>query len=301
MSKPLPYKWLPGDHREMIDMTAEQRGCYRSLIDHAWEAGSFSKDPVRMASICGYSPAEDFAKEIWSVIKEHFAPATDGGFRYPGFDEQIRASKKLSKRQSERALAMWEKRRQEMPAAYRNEAEAAPKKTQVDVGGQPKMPAVRRNHTKPMPDLKTVDDAPQSVSNHEAEPMPPVYQNDAETEPKILTIPASEPDKENPVNTENVSRETSPVHAVEADQLDRYFDPLDAWEKFAPAWPQEGLIDDQASKEWFWKEIVNECVYLRLARAAERYLDSIKGWDPINFILWVDQWKAWEDPAPVKK
>ena len=283
------YKWYPGKHHEIKTMNHEVHSCYRLLWDAALELLGLPTDLESLAGICKDYPLPEF-KKLWTRLEDYFSEVN--GVLLPNeLVDQIKNSKKLSKRNQERAIAMWQKRREKMPAAYQNEAETAPKKTQVDVGGQPKMPAAYRNGTKKMPFVSRKEIFPQPLQDHTTEPMPPVYQTDTEKEPEILTIPAPEPEKENAViPVLNETKEKLSSGSVIRNEVLNDFDPLAAWEKFAEAWGR-GILEDQESKEWFFREIVNLHLNTRLARAAERYLASLSpGWEPMAFIFWTAEW-----------
>ena len=176
-----------------------------------------------------------------------------------------------------------------MPAAYQNETEPLPEGAANIIPAKEEMPETSQRHTEIMPD----SEHSLQCSN---QPQPAASRIDTESLPTVLSaktdILSGFPKK--PLSTK-------PAPISNPSEPDRYFDQLEAWDKFAVAWGRE-IENDAPAREWFFKEIVNANLFGRLVRAAERYLASLApGWEPISAFYWFGQWTAWEDQAPVKK
>jgi uncharacterized protein YdaU (DUF1376 family) len=79
-----------------VDMTAEEQGAYRNLIDEAWLRGGVIPDNPR--AIAKVSCAEERWPKIKRVVMERFYLA-DGGWRNATVDEVIRRATRGAKKQ----------------------------------------------------------------------------------------------------------------------------------------------------------------------------------------------------------
>ena len=312
MKKPLPYRWQ-ADDPFLGTLNDAQDLDYRRLMDSCWLNWGIPKEMAELATICRFSPAKDFEKAVWFKLEEKFC-AWHGKFQSVYLDQERERLAGISAAQSKRA-----KRPRKKPPANGRLAPGKPAVKEEKIVFGPIQPTASPRITPGIPAAKKLTEIQEALASDIAAGEPPASPRLIESgvilhcnnpdvtlqQKETLTIPAPEPDKENVsretlalVTSENSPRENSSPSQAPAEclQLDRYFDPLEAWEKFCAAWPQEGLIDDQVSKEWFWKEIVNPVLYKRLVRAAERYLASLPSvWQPIDFIIWTAQWVRHED------
>jgi uncharacterized protein YdaU (DUF1376 family) len=73
------YPWYIADWRESetrIDMTLEQRGLYRELLDACYREGSLPNDPRKLIALAGCTPRE-FSRS-WPAVKPKFTESSDG-------------------------------------------------------------------------------------------------------------------------------------------------------------------------------------------------------------------------------
>lgn len=257
MTKPLPYRWNPLEHPETDSMNPEVRGCYHALLDSCWKKNGLPKDLSDLAVICRHLSPSDFEKEVWPKLKELFY--VEGGKYHSAFlDKQRRKAKKLSDDQRNRAKSGWENGKRKMPTACQDEAEDIPEK-------ESKILIDHWNEPTARPIDAVSEPEPTQIKSEEFEPMPTVSPIDAE---------------------ENiVARET-----------ESHFDVLDSWQKFSEAYGELGLVDNKDAYRAFELTIQNHFWFKRIVRAAENYLLHMDGEQPLKFMVWLEQWQAWEDP-----
>lgn len=293
--KPLPYRWLPGDHPEITKMSHEQHSCYRLLFDAAWTLGGLPDDVEELARICLRYPLSEFKKEIWPKIKHLFYPnIVDGKLWSFDLEFQRDALEKVRLSQSKRAS-----RPRKKPPANRRVATGKPpdNNSEVVFGPANITESPRLADGLPPDNLRL-----QKISQSEIlitagyPPDSPRIADGSDEKVEIFTkAPAEIPEnivaRETAGNIQKMSAEMSA-------EIDPYFDRLAAWENFAAKYPEPGLVHKNESMAAFFKIVINEFWEKQFLRAFENFSAHLEkeGWEAQEFIYWLPEWKAWEDP-----
>ena len=284
MKKPLPYRWQ-ADDPFLGTLNDAQDLAYRRLMDSCWLNWGIPKEMAELATICRFSPAKDFEKAVWFKLEEKFC-AWHGKFQSVYLDQERERLAGISAAQSKRA-----KRPRKKPPANGRLAPGKPAVKEEKIVFGPIQPTASPRITPGIPAAKKLTEIQEALASDIAAGEPPASPRLIIEEEKILPIPAPEPDKENAVITENVSRETTP---------DKFMDQQTVWEDFCEGYPEPNLLANGVARETFFKTVINDFWLNRVYRAGQSYLRHlIDSKDKaIPFTEWFGQWKAWEDPAP---
>ena len=112
-NKPPAYQWYPQDHlsnAHVLQMTLEQEGAYRRLMDHCWLAGSIPLSVPELARLCRITPGR--MEKIWTVIEPRFNRKGEG-YVQPRLEKERKKyamhKKAKSEAGKEGAKARWQK------------------------------------------------------------------------------------------------------------------------------------------------------------------------------------------------
>ena len=95
--------------RSVQRMSFKERGMYFEMLLEQWDEGSLPDDAVAVCQIIG-GTLSDWQK-AWATLRPNFLP-TDGRLVNQRLEMEREKQAKYSRRQSDRAVAMWDKKKQ---------------------------------------------------------------------------------------------------------------------------------------------------------------------------------------------
>lgn len=113
------YKFYPGDFsRDTSDLSLEEEGAYRRLIDHYMMTGQPIPDDIHRIRRVLKGISLQKTRKIWRVLSRFF-DEKNGVFYHKKCEENLRKSLKISETQSAKAYARWHP--ESMPPETRNQ------------------------------------------------------------------------------------------------------------------------------------------------------------------------------------
>ncbi len=102
------FQWYPKDHltdEHVINMTLEEEGAYRRLMDYSWLHGSIPKEFERMALLCKITP--EHMERLWVAIEPCFREDPDDPKRliHPRLERELEKQTKHRQKKVEAGKA----------------------------------------------------------------------------------------------------------------------------------------------------------------------------------------------------
>lgn len=291
---PLPYLWDTEDPF-LRNLTLEQDGSYRRLLDSCWRDKGLPKEIMELAFIAGYLPAARFEDAVWIKIEGQFYPKA-GKLQSAYLDAERDRLSVISENQSRRA-----KNPRKKPPANGRLSPGKPQVPIIKVIVKQEQPPVIPRETGGKPAASPRVESESFTEASEAPGEPAVSPRLIEgPEEKFQITTAEEIRKISDDLHDEVKNLDSPLKKMLSQENGQNvpevnFDREAAWKRVLFSYPGEVASH---GREAFDREIVSRQLWDRLWRALVNYRQSGK---KDHFYDWFPKWTAWEDPEPVKK